>query len=116
MHNPARMIAKLSEIKKMGPKTIIITDGPQGAYVFDGKIFYEMGASKAERKEATGAGDSFTSGFLGAYLLAKDLKEALQWGVINASGVIENIGAQKGLSSRKQIKKNLKEAPIPRPI
>jgi len=104
------------EIKKHGPEIVVITDGPDGAYAFDGKTSYHIGTYIAKRKEATGAGDAFTSGFLSAILLGKDVKKALQYGVINSASVIEHIGAQQGLLSGSQIESRLPKAPIPKEL
>lgn len=106
----------LTEIKNLGPEIVIITDGSEGAYSFDGTKELKISAYSCRKKEMTGAGDAFASGVLGALLKGGDLKQALQFGVINAASAIEYIGAQTGLLTYSQIKNKIKKAPYPRPI
>jgi sugar/nucleoside kinase (ribokinase family) len=106
----------MQEIKKMGPQIVVITDGSEGAYCFDGDAMVQIGVYQAKRKEATGAGDAFSAGFLGALLASQDIKNALQYGVINSASVIEHIGAQEGLLTALELEKRLFKAPIPRQI
>jgi len=44
---------------------------------------------------------------------ARNLGEALRWGSVNASAVLQGIGAQKGLLGREQLEKNLANPPAP---
>lgn len=78
-------------------RTVIITDGRNGAWGYDGNKVYCQGASELEVKEATGAGDAFTSGSLAAIIKGKSLPEAMKWGVKNAESVIQKAGAVEGL-------------------
>jgi len=103
----------LSEIKILGPEIVIITEGKEGAYSFDGENMYKIGTFMAKLVESTGAGDSFSSGFMGAILAGKDLTNALQYGVINSASVIEHYGAQKGLLKKAELEKRVYRAPKP---
>lgn len=104
----------LSLLKKLGPEIVIITDGGEGAFAFDGKEYLHISPYQAKKLETTGAGDAFSSGVIGGLIKKGDLKEGLRWGVINSASVIEKIGAQPGLLSQAQIEKRLKKAPWPR--
>lgn len=106
----------LSDLKKMGPDVVVITDGSEGAYCFDGKEFLRIPAYQSEHLEVTGAGDAFSSGFLGALISGKEIKEALIWGIINSASAIEKIGAQEGLLSKTKIKTRVHKAPYPKPL
>jgi len=81
----------------LGPKISVITDGSNGAYVFDGHKFLHCGIMPMDAYERTGAGDSFGSGFLSAVIKGKTMEEALVWGTVNSASVIGFVGAQKGL-------------------
>lgn len=98
----------LITIKAWGPKLVVITDGPNGAYAFDGKKIYFRKAPNTKGINTTGAGDSFCSAFVWAIIKFNDIKMALQAGIINSNSVITEIGAQNGLLTNKQIKKELK--------
>ncbi|MBU0661284.1 carbohydrate kinase family protein [Patescibacteria group bacterium] len=100
----ALLIGKNMTIKKsirqlhtLGAKTVVITDGTNGAHASDGQQIFFMPVYPIIAQAKTGAGDAFTSGFLSATILKKDIETALRWGTANAGGVIQKIGAQKGL-------------------
>jgi sugar/nucleoside kinase (ribokinase family) len=63
--------------------------------------------------EITGAGDAFASTIVCALALGLPLEQALLWGPVNASSVIQEIGAQKGLLTRAQLEHNLQNPPAP---
>lgn len=105
--NLARMMTTL------GPKISVITDGPKGAYVFDGTDVWFMPVypDPAPPYERTGAGDSFASTFISALALGKAPSEAISWAPINSMSVVQKIGAQAGLLHRSELEKFLAEAP-----
>lgn len=98
----------LLTLKSFGAKLVVITDGPNGAYAFDGQKIYYRKAPNTKGINTTGAGDSFCSAFVWAIIKYNDIKLALQAGIVNSNSVITEIGAQNGLLSNKQIKKELK--------
>ncbi len=100
----------LNEVAKLGPKTIIVTDGPNGSFVFDGSSYYHAGIFPSEAFERTGAGDSFGAGCVAALIKGKDIKEALLWGTVNSASVISFVGAQKGLLTEWQMSEWLQKA------
>lgn len=93
----------LMALSGLGPKISVITDGGNGAYVFDGHRFLHCGVLPMDAYERTGAGDAFGSGFLGAVIKGKTIDEALIWGTVNSASVIGYIGAQKGLLKEEDI-------------
>jgi ribokinase/sulfofructose kinase len=86
----------------------VITDGKHGAYGFDGEHLYHSKIFPGKLVEATGAGDSFATGFIGATMNNKTIQDALAWGCVNSSSVIGYVGPQKGLLSNREIIKRLK--------
>lgn len=104
---PIRDLAKV--IYLQGPKIVVITDGKEGAYAYNGLDFLRVGAYPGHRMDATGAGDAFASSFLAATMEGETLQTALKWGVINSASVIEKIGAQEGLLTKNIIKRRVKE-------
>lgn len=103
----------LTMLAGIGPKISLITDGPKGAYTYDGKDFWYMPPypDPLPPYERTGAGDAFSSTFVAALALGKTIDEALMWGPINSMSVVQYIGAQEGLLNREVLEKYLKEAP-----
>ncbi|OHA88925.1 MAG: hypothetical protein A3C70_01880 [Candidatus Zambryskibacteria bacterium RIFCSPHIGHO2_02_FULL_43_14] len=100
----------LKRIHELGPKIVIIHDGPKGAYAFDGQNMWYQSAYPDPKPpfERTGAGDALASTTVAALSLGKDLETALKWGMINAMSVVQQVGAQKGLLTRSQINEYLK--------
>ncbi len=103
----------LDRMHGIGPKVVCITDGPKGAYAYDGKSAWFMPPYPDPKPpyERTGAGDSFASTFTVALSLGKSLDEALMWGPINSMSVVQYVGAQKGLLTRKALEEFLANAP-----
>lgn len=103
----------LREMKKLGPKMPVITDGPNGAFALDGDDawFMPMYPDPAPPVDRTGAGDSFSSTFTAAIILGLPVGTALAWGPINSMSVVQHIGAQKGLLTRGELETYLKNAP-----
>ncbi|OGH19583.1 MAG: hypothetical protein A3D74_01870 [Candidatus Levybacteria bacterium RIFCSPHIGHO2_02_FULL_37_13] len=98
----------LIKLQKLGPKIVVITDGKNGAYAIDqDRKIYKKEADQSRIVERTGAGDAFSSGFISAMLHNLSINDAMHWGTANASSVIEQVGAQKGLLRIPQIKKKL---------
>ena len=96
---------------RLNRKTVVITDGKAGAYGFDGKTIYFTPVFPGKRVEATGAGDSFATGVLGATMKNLPLDEALKWGAVNAASVVSKVGPQAGLLSAQEIRKRLHSHP-----
>lgn len=94
-------------IRKWGPKIVIITDGPEGAYVYDGENILFSSATSQDGTDTTGAGDSFGSAFVGGYILTEDLEKSLKYGIINSGNVVSEFGAQNGILSKEEIEKRL---------
>ena len=100
----------------------VMTDGPKGVMVSDGKKIYRAGIYKEKRvADRTGAGDSFGSGFTAGILRKfsignfqfsskgkrvnfneEDIKYAIRLGSANATSNVEQVGAQTGILTRRQ--------------
>ena len=99
----------LQGLADLGPKRVLITDGGEGSYGFDGEKFYTIGLFPAKVVEMTGSGDAYATGVLAALFHGKDLPEAMRWGAANGAAVVEEIGPQKGLLSYNKMQEKLKE-------
>ncbi len=94
-------------LQKMGPETVVITDGRKGAYSYGPEGYFYIPEFPGPRVEATGAGDSFTTAYVAALANGLSHQEALCWGPVNAGSVVMKIGPQEGLLTRKQIESKL---------
>jgi sugar/nucleoside kinase (ribokinase family) len=95
---------------------VVITDGAKGVLVADHPHLkvYRAGIFKEKTlADRTGSGDAFGSGFL-ASLIDADwrgednegaIKEAIRFASANATAVVEEIGAQKGILTKAKYKK-----------
>ena len=104
----------LRNMRALGPRLPVITDGPNGAYVLDEADqawHMPMYPDPAPPVDRTGAGDSFSSTFTAAIALGKTPAEALAWGPINSMSVVQYIGAQKGLLTRAELEQHLTNRP-----
>ena len=107
-------IKKLMDgLHQLGPKIVVVTDGPAGAYAYDGKSAWFMPPYPDPKPplERTGAGDAFSSTFVVALCLGLRVEEALRWAPINSMSVVQYVGARDGLLNRYQLEKALSEAP-----
>lgn len=103
----------LKEMHDVGPNVVVITDGPKGAYAYDGYEGFFMRPFPDIKPpfERTGAGDAFSATFTSAIALGKSLFDAFLWGPVNSMSVVQHVGAQKGLLSQEEILKFLATAP-----
>lgn len=104
----------LAGLKALGPKIAIITDDKRGCYAVDEQnhmIHVPRYPDPRPPFEITGAGDALASGTAAALALGKTIEEALRWGSANASSVLQEIGAQKGLLTREQLEKAIANPP-----
>ncbi len=114
LHTESRDIKiLLAEMHANGPKIVLITNGPKGAYMLDGEHFYFMPIYPDPKPplERTGCGDAFASTFVGALMLGKAPLEALVWAPVNPMSVVQYVGAQEGLLNRETLEWFLDRAP-----
>jgi sugar/nucleoside kinase (ribokinase family) len=97
----------------LGARTVVITDGPAGAFASDGSVRYRVPSypNPAPPTDRTGAGDAFTATILAAICKGHSLDEALAWAPINAMSVVQQVGSQAGLLAEQEVKKWLDQAP-----
>ncbi len=102
----------LTGLLLLGPKTTVVTDGTQGSYAaIDGKAWFLGVRPDVPRKESTGAGDAYATGFAVARMLDYPVPEAMRWGTFNAEAVIQQIGPQAGLLTRAAIEHDSQKFP-----
>lgn len=99
----------LPALKRLGPKIVVITDGREGAYSYDGKESFYCPIFPSKFLEATGAGDAFATGYIGALMSGENHDEALRWGAVNAASVVTFVGPTRGLLPAHIIRARLKK-------
>jgi ribokinase len=87
----------LRGLHELGPRTVIITDGPKRLYALNEDEIYYLDPPKVKVVHTAGAGDAFTAGFLAGTLHGKSFSEALKIGQVNANSVVQYIGTKHKL-------------------
>lgn len=111
---PYDSIRNLAEgLHELGPKVVVITDGPNGSYVSEGGRVLTIPnyPDPVPPLERTGAGDAFSSTFVAAIAAGESVETALAWSPINSMSVVQQVGAQRGLLTHDELLKYLAEAP-----
>lgn len=86
------------------PGIAVMTDGPKGAMVSDGRYIYKAGIFKEKKiVDRTGAGDAFGAGFVAGLIQKSDIHHALRVASANATSVVEHIGSQAGILRKKDL-------------
>lgn len=111
--NKASVHDLFDKLHALGPKIVVITDGPKGTYASgaEGRFFMPIYPDPAPPVERTGAGDAFSSTFVAALIKGLSLQEALRWGPVNSMNVVQHVGAHDGLLTEGQLEHYLKNAP-----
>jgi len=103
----------LTAFRNLGPKIAVITDGPKGAYAYDGENIFHVPAypDPKDPVDRTGAGDAFASTFVALLARGMSIENALLRAPINSMSVVQNIGAQRGLLTEEALNQYLEKAP-----
>ncbi len=103
----------LAKLSKLGPETVSVTDGKNGAYVYSKGEFYSLPPydKTAKTVDKTGAGDAYAAAFFASILHGNNVQEAMKWGAVNSNSVMQKVGAQAGLLTPDEINAQLSSQP-----
>ena len=96
--------------RSLGVKTIIITDGNNGSYIYNDSTLYKASCFPTTVVEKTGAGDAYNAGFLAAIIKGFSIEDAILLAASNSASVIQSVGAQQNLLYEKDITSFLEKA------
>lgn len=83
----ASLRAALALYKRVKCKYLVIKQGDRGAFIYDGKHYFMIPATRAGKAvDSSAAGDAFGAAMTASYLADGDIKRAVQYGV--AAGAI----------------------------
>lgn len=93
------------KLHALGPKTVVITDGRNGADALQNGAFVHvpMFPDPKPPVERTGAGDAFASTTATYLMSGLSLEESMKRGTINSAYVVQEVGAQKGLLTKGEL-------------
>jgi len=96
-----------------GPKVVIITQGAEGALLWDGERISTVPAFKVEKiVDTTGAGDAFTAGLITGLLNHLDWISSAKLGNAVSSIKIAHFGARSGIPNMDQVTKFIQNKEI----
>jgi len=99
-----RPVYLLNILQEWGPKVVVITQGKQGAWAYDGKKIYHQKNVRSKVVDTCGVGDSFSAGLLAGLMESRgEVGRALRWGALNAGANASAEGAQNGLLTRREM-------------
>lgn len=97
---------------KVSEQIIVITDGGNGAFAYDGKKYYYCPCFDGPVTSTLGAGDAFASTFCAALgRFEANIEKSLVAASINSAGVVSQFGATAGLLTFDEIEKRMLENP-----
>jgi sugar/nucleoside kinase (ribokinase family) len=101
--DPEEALNSISKICEIA----IVKTGSEGSWIKKSEETIRIGASKADLKDTTGAGDLYAAGFLYGYACGENLETCGLYGSILAGHVIEIVGArmnhEKWIAARKAV-------------
>ena len=103
----------LTELHELGPEIVVVTDGPRGAFAYDGEKLYEVPSypDPSRPLDRSGAGDAFAATLVAELAKGTVLDEALLLAPISSMNVVQEVGEQAGLLTSSELRELLKRAP-----
>ncbi len=82
------------QFAECGPGIVVLKKGNEGSLVYDSKQdhFYSMPVFRTQPIDTTGAGDSYSGGFMAMYVRSRSLLKAGLAGTVSASFAIQDFG------------------------
>ncbi|KPJ54809.1 hypothetical protein AMJ47_03085 [Parcubacteria bacterium DG_72] len=96
------------KIDNICPGIAIMTKGPEGVSVSDGKHLFTAPGVHNNIVDNTGAGDAFGSGFVAGFIKKQDIEYAIQLAMTNSVSCLTKLGAKGGLLKKGQKFKKVK--------
>ncbi len=110
IHKDIKSMLEILKIKDY--QVVVITDGGNGAYAYDGKKYYYCPTYPSNVISTLGAGDAFASTFCAAlFKYGSDIGKALMYGSANSASVVSKFSATEGLLTFEEIEERLANRP-----
>ncbi|MHA1301168.1 MAG: carbohydrate kinase family protein, partial [Candidatus Helarchaeota archaeon] len=98
----------IRELFSLGPRIAAITLGSKGAVIIEKDKKYKIPPYRVKAVDTTGAGDSFSAGFITGILEGKHLEICGKMGNATAALKIQYLGAREGLPTRRMVEDFIK--------
>lgn len=106
--NIGKLTVPLAEVFKalqaMGAENMLITDGKQGAYLFDGDTLHYSSSATVEPKGTAGAGDAYISTFVAGRACGHGVATSMARAAVNSASVVGYVDTQTGLMTADALK------------
>lgn len=97
--------AALALRKKVNAKYIVIKQGERGAFIYDGKRYYVVGAAKAPKVVDTSfAGDAFSAAMTLDYLECGDIRTAVKYAAAAAAVTVSKEGSFSSVPTEAEVR------------
>ncbi len=104
------VVLMLKNLKGKNETIVVITDGKNGAYCYDGSKIYICPTYPAPVTSTLGAGDAFSSTFCASMdKFNWDIEKSLKFASINSASVCKHFGAQEGFLTFDEMQEMLKK-------
>jgi ribokinase len=103
------MVDFFAGLRKLGPRHVVVTDGPEGAFVGTPEAILYCPVLETKVAGTAGAGDAFNATFTACVALGRSAEEALRAAAINSASVVNHVDTQTGLLSLQDIDRRLGE-------
>ena len=97
---PSDLSGMLRNLLAEAHRYITVSDGSRGAYAAESKTVFRAQTNPVPVANVTGSGDAFGAGFVTGIIAKESIVAGLQIGMLNAEGVIQQIGAKNGILPR----------------
>ncbi|MFR9791102.1 ribokinase [Streptomyces sp. MB22_4] len=87
----------------MGPRSVVVTLGAQGALVYDGSGATRVASVKVDAVDTTGAGDAFTAALAWRLGAGADLAEAAAYAARVGAAAVTKPGAQESYPTAEEV-------------
>ncbi len=91
-----------NEISSFYSGIFVMTKGQRGAVIKYNNKKYKVGIMKSKIIDRTGAGDSFSSGFVSQIIKKNNIEKAIQFASANATSCLSQWGAKNGILKKNQ--------------
>ncbi len=93
----------IERLLNAGAKNLILTEGKNGAGCYSKNGYCHAPAFPVKAVDTTGAGDTFTAGFLHAMSLGWETKQALRYAAACAATAVQAVGARSSMPTASQM-------------
>ncbi len=102
-------VHQAEEFRKAGAKTVVITQGSDGAIAVGDGFRLRSGVYPTQYVGGTGSGDAFDAGYIMGLLLGEDTAGCLRWGSALGASCVRAIGATESVFNREEAEAFMKE-------